>query len=640
MTERCVVTGGAGVIGAELVNRLIARGDSVRVVDLLRRPDSIPDAVDYVQGDLVELGPEAISSFDPTVVFHLAATFERSDEAPEFWRESAHHNVAASAATLEGATNSPRLRRYVFASSYLIYDPGLYLFDEPQVEATELLESCAISPRNVCGAAKLLHEQEIELASHDPQTQFSSISARIYRVYGPSSRDVVSRWVRSGVNDDPIDVFGDQSRFDYVYSADVADGLIRLADTEATGVVNLATGRSRTVREMVDALQTHFPELNIRSNVPAERYEASEASTDRLREITGWSPPTELELGVSELVKHERGNAAAGTISHRVLPPRQLNVLVTSLSAKTHVPRAVRRAFTALNVTGEVWGGDTDARALARTETSDFWHMPRLDQLAVDELIEFCDRAAIGLIIPTRDGELEYFAEHREALRARGTFVPIGSPDSVRLANDKVAFAEALTAVDLPVIPTSIDLASVPTDRTVVKPRFGAGSSDAGIDVSHADARLLTEQIADPVYQPFIEGPEFSVDVYVDSHGTVLGALARERVLVVDGESHITTVVDDEELVDLASRCAKALGVRGHAVVQLIRSETGTYLLECNSRVGGASSAAWLGGLRSVDAMVLEALGETAGPLTSHQRPITMIRSGVDLIDWSEPSSA
>ena len=634
MTERCVVTGGAGVIGAELVRLLLERGAAVRVIDVLPRPSDMSPSVDYVQVDLARHGAGAVAGFDPTAIYHLAATFERSTEVPEFWHDSAHNNVTASAQVLLGAMQSPNLTRYVFASSYLIYDPSLYLFDEPVEKACSLSEGDRIQPRNVCGAAKLLHEQEIALAAGDETVGFSTVAARIYRVYGPSSRDVVSRWVRAAVRGEPIDVFGEESRFDYVYSADVAEGLVRLADSPATGVVNLASGRARAVVDVVAALQSHFPDLEVRGRIPADIYEGSEASVKRLQEVTGWSPPTELERGVANLVAHERENHALGTVSVRVQEPRTLSTLITSLSAKAHVPRAVRDAMRALNFDGIVWGGDVDPLAVGQHEVDRFWVMPRLDEIDGPSLAAECKSRGIGLLIPTRDGELEYFAMHRDEFAANGVFIPIGTAESVALAIDKAAFADALHAAGLNAIPTWSSPESVASDRLVVKERFGAGSASIRVDVDPGEAAEAATEMSDAVFQPFIDGTEYSVDLYVDQAGECLGSLVRERVRVVNGESQITSVHERPDIGEIAASVAVSIGIRGHAIVQVLDDGSTVHVLECNGRVGGASSGAWLAGLRTVDAMLLEAVGEHSPQLTPRSSRTTAVRIPTDRIWW------
>lgn len=634
MSLRCVVTGGAGVIGQRLVEMLRARGDRVRVVDLLAPPTGLDPEVDYVQGDLVDLGGRAISDFDPEVVFHLAAAFERSDEHPEFWRENAHHNVEVSRRVLEGATNSANLRRYVFASSYLIYDPELYLSPEPPSEPVTLREDAPIDPRNACGAAKLLHEKEIELASADPELSFSTISARIYRVYGQSSRDIISRWVRDSIRGIELNVYGVESFFDYVLADDVAEGLLRLGDVDLTGVVNLASGRSHRVQDVLECLQRHIPGLEIDGPHAAETYERSQASLHKLKEAIGWAPSTSLEQGVADLVRHERANLRDATVSRRVLPPRRANVMISSLSRKAGVVQAVRRAQEALNLHGTVWGADTDASAPARLLVDEFWHAPRLDDLDDDEIADVCRRNEIQLVIPTRDGELTRFAALRDRLATEGTTVPIGSPTSIATGDDKLEFAAVCQANGLAVVPTANLPSADLGDRLVVKPRRGAGSADIRLDLTLEEAREIVADRVDVVVQPYCRGTEYSVDLYIRLDGEPLGAVVRAREVVSSGESVVTRTADRPDIADLAMECARSIDVRGHALVQVIDADDGPLLLECNSRVGGASAAAWAAGLRSIDAMLLESLGEQPPPFRFSSSPLAMTRLPHDRFAW------
>jgi len=634
VSERCVVTGGTGVIGQCLVDLLVDRGSNVRVIDLLPPSPDLNETVDYVQGDLVDVGARAIADFDPTTVYHLAAAFERSDESPEFWRENAHHNVEVSRCVLEGATASGRLRRYVFASSYLIYHPDLYLSAEPPAIPVVLNEESPIAPRNVTGAAKLLHENEIVLAAEDARLDFSAVSARIYRVYGRSSRDVVSRWIRDALTGGEIDVFGAESLFDYVFADDVAEGLLRLGDSDVEGVVNLASGRSRRVQEVVDCIQTHVPTLKVNGPHPAEVYEASQASLYRLETATGWSPQTSLERGISELIRHERSNLDNQTVSRRVRPPRSANVLISSLSRKAGIVRAVRGAYASLNLIGSVWGTDTDPLAPARSIVDKFWHSPPLSDLTDEDFIEACELREIRLVVPTRDGELERFAHLRERLAAAGTFVAVGSSESIVLSTDKLRFAEFCSANGHPVVPTSDEIRPEFGECLAVKPRRSAGSIDLALDVSREQAVRLIQSRDDMVVQPMISGTEYSIDVYVRGDGEPLGAVVRRRTRVAAGEAVISSTVERADIREIAISCALALGVRGHAVLQVLDTDSGPLLLECNARVGGASAASWAAGLRSVDALLLEALGETPGPFRLGSMQLTMTRLPIDSYRW------
>src|SRR3954463_16369608 len=238
--RRVFVTGGAGVIGRALVDRLRERGARVWVGDRKPRPDGWDASIRYRRGDLSTLTSEELDAFAPSVVFHLAAVFERTVETWDFWAQTYHDNVQLSNHLATLLKDRDDVERVVFASSYLAYDSRRYVFDEPPAEPVRLREQDAVLPRNVCGAAKLLHETELEFfQGFRPEIpSFDTVSARIFRVYGRGSRGVISPWVRLALAGQPIEVYGSEGVFDYVLADDVAEGLLRLAESGATGVVN------------------------------------------------------------------------------------------------------------------------------------------------------------------------------------------------------------------------------------------------------------------------------------------------------------------------------------------------------------------------------------------------------------------
>lgn len=636
MIRRVVVTGGAGVIGQTLVDSLVARGDSVRVIDRLPPPASMYGEVDYVQGDLNVLGPSVVSGYSPQVIFHLAATFERSEETPEFWLPNAQDNVAASVVVLEGALNSPQLERYVFASSYLTYDPDSYLFPEPPNRVTQLFENSPIRPRNACGAAKFLHETELALVTSGNERGFSAVSARIFRVYGPSSRDVVSRWIRSAVRNEPISVFGVESSFDYIFSGDVAQGLVRLADSDVSGIVNLGSGKSRSVREVIACLESHFPNLESGLHLPSDCYEASEANVDHLRNSIAWVPPTELEYGIARLVEHERDLNSVGRIEPRLRKAVSAGIFISSVGGKAHIVRGARSALECRNAHGTVWGGDSNPIASAAKLTDGFWRMPRVDSLDVGELIQFCQANSIRLIVPTRDGELSFYAANRDVLSSHGIFVPLGDSESIEVTQDKVLFARALESLGVPVVATGSVVSEIDASngQFVAKPRTGSGGIGVRLGLSKAQTESLLATVEGLIVQPYLLGDEYSVDSYIAQDGRLLGAVPRHRVSVVSGEARITIVVNRPEIAELGAQAAEACKLKGHVVTQIIDDGIQPRVIECNSRIGGASSASWVYGLRSIDAMLVESLGEEVQPFRTSYADLKMTRLPEDHFEW------
>lgn len=302
--KRVFVSGGAGVIGTALVRNLLERDAKILIGDLKPMPTAMQGLVYYRQGDLIDMSVSEVKEFSPEVFFHLAATFERSEESEDFWHENFHHNVSLSHHLMTILKDLPSLKQVIFASSYLVYDPTCYLFDRPQTKGMALDETSPILPRNLCGMAKLNHEHELSFIKKiKPYLQ--TISTRIFRSYGKNSRDIISRWIRAALKNETLTVYKPEGIFDYVYADDVATAILLLADTSFDGVVNVGTGKGRQVSEVLEILKKHFMHLSIRSEEIEIPYEASQAKMDKFFRLTGWKNFRTLEETIPELISFE-----------------------------------------------------------------------------------------------------------------------------------------------------------------------------------------------------------------------------------------------------------------------------------------------------------------------------------------------
>lgn len=606
--KRVFVSGGAGVIGSALVPMLEAAGAQVLVGDLKPRPGHFGPSVRYIQGDLISLTLPELKSFNPQAFIHLAATFERSTETIGFWGENFHHNVFLSHHLMTLARDCPDLRRVVFASSYLIYDPALYQFESDQEQPFSLNEAHPISPRNLTGMAKLAHELELGFLSGFDDYPFTSVCVRIFRGFGLNSRDVISRWVRGLLRGEAISVYRAEGLFDYIYCKDSAEGLLRLMMADkATGVVNLGTGRSRRVQDVINALGTHFPDAVIGYEDSAIPYEASQADIKRMRSLINWAPRYTLEEAIAEIVTFERERLA--DVAEAAAPDNPVAVLVTSSARKVPLVKAMKAAAKKLGPDVLVIAGDIDPMAPTGYVADAFWQMPSTSDASIDALLEGCKARGIRAILPTRDGELPFWARNHALFRKHGIEIIVSSHDAVIRCFDKLAFADFGLAKGLPVIPASKTPEAM-GPRLVVKERFGAGSDRIGLDLDPETACAQAGRLDNPIFQPFVAGEEISIDAWMDDAGNPVGLVLRRRDRVVHGESQITTTFRDTAIEVLAKEVLSALDLRGPAVMQVLVGQGGAIsVVEVNARFGGASTTALVVGLDSLYWSLAQALG-------------------------------
>jgi len=300
---RTLVTGGAGFIGSNLVDALLARGAAVTVVDDLStgRRENLDEALEngaaLVEADIRDRSAmeELVGRERPEVVFHLAAQIDvrRSIADPAF---DASINVGGTANVLEAARGGG-VRRVVFVST------GGAIYGEGEGKALPLGEDSPVEPLSAYGQSKFAGEGY--LALYERLYGLSTVALRLGNVYGPRQDPLGEAGViaifcgRLRAGERPT-VFGDgtQTR-DYIYVGDVVAAAIAAAESEATGPINVGTGIETDVLELARLLgelggvESFEPEL-----APARTGEVQRISIDpaRAERELGWR----AEMGLAD----------------------------------------------------------------------------------------------------------------------------------------------------------------------------------------------------------------------------------------------------------------------------------------------------------------------------------------------------
>jgi carbamoyl-phosphate synthase large subunit len=241
----------------------------------------------------------------------------------------------------------------------------------------------------------------------------------------------------------------------------------------------------------------------------------------------------------------------------------------------------------------------------------------------------------VNVVVPTRDGELGFWAAHRQRLAGEGIRVVVSEPESVRVCLDKLAFAQFGAERDLPFIPAAISPDEVGPGPYVVKERYGAGARKIGLGLDRDRAIAHAAMLDAPIFQPLIRGREISIDAWVDRKHRVKGMVLRARDRVVNGESQVTTTFRDAAVERIARATLGTLELRGPIVMQAILDGAGSmHVIECNARFGGASTISIAAGLDVFYWSFLEALGVDVSEYPFDRVPgeIRMVRVPQDIM--------
>lgn len=244
-----LVTGGCGFIGAHLCAALLARGDSVRVLDDLStgRRDRLAPEVELIVGDVADAGLLRQAMRGVAGCFHLAA-IASVQRSVEDWPGAHRVNMGGTIAVFEAARVAGPVP-VVYASSAAVYG------DNP---AVPLAETAPARPLTAYGADKYAAELHAVAGWH--VHHLPSTGLRIFNAYGPGQEPgtpyagVIAIFAARLAAGLPITIHGDggQAR-DFVYIDDVIRHLLAAMQAHPTAarVFNVCTGRATTILELV-----------------------------------------------------------------------------------------------------------------------------------------------------------------------------------------------------------------------------------------------------------------------------------------------------------------------------------------------------------------------------------------------------
>jgi UDP-glucuronate 4-epimerase len=299
---KILLTGGAGFIGSHLLERLIARGDDVAVIDdfndyydpALKRGNLPKSGFRLHEMDLRAAAP-VVEREKPDVLIHLAA---RAGVRPSLKDPALYDsvNVAGTLGLLE-ACRRAGVPRFVFASSSSVYGNGA---------APSREDELALHPVSPYGATKLLGEHYVRIYSELHGIKATAL--RFFTVYGPRQRpDMAIRAFTTAVSEGrEIPMFGDGStERDYTYITDILQGILGALDREDRfEVYNLGESRTIPLRRLIELIGEYVGKVPKIKQLPEQPGDVRKtfASIDKARKNLGYAPKVAVEEGLKEFV--------------------------------------------------------------------------------------------------------------------------------------------------------------------------------------------------------------------------------------------------------------------------------------------------------------------------------------------------
>ena len=309
---RVLVTGGASFIGSHLVDALVDRGASVRIVDDLSsgRLENIQDHIDaeraeFIQADLWDVGVTRRVVEGMSVVFHLAA-----DHGGRGYVDL-HQAACATNLALDGmvfnACYKAGVEKVVYASSGCVYPNFLQCDPNEIVYLTEDKVGPPYDADNMYGWAKLMGE--LTLKAYYKDWGMKSASCRYFTVYGDRGHEnhaVIAMIARAFVGQDPFIVWGNGEQIrNWTHVNDIVRGTVRTAERIDDGTaVNLGTMERTRVLDAVQEVSlytNHKARIELHPEMPTGPMNRV-ADNSLARQLLGWEPEVKFIDGLRRTI--------------------------------------------------------------------------------------------------------------------------------------------------------------------------------------------------------------------------------------------------------------------------------------------------------------------------------------------------
>jgi len=317
---RVLVTGGAGFIGSHLVEALVARGDSVTVLDNsstgnLNNLASVKEKIQIVDGDIRDnaLVESLIEKTD--LIFHMAAALG-VNTILESTLESISTNIVGSEVILTSAAKNKK--RIVIASTSEVYGKN------PKQPLSETDDRVIGAPQKIRWSYSDAKAIEEAIATTLFQRQALPVTtARLFNTVGPRQSAnygmVLPKLVQSALNNEPLTVFGDgkQTRV-FCHVNDAVRGLLALADSQKSigDVFNLGGVGEISIMDLAAKViqatgsKSEIKLLEYQQAYPAGFEDMARRVPDisKIKSVIGWQPEHDIDSIIADVIKYFRAN--------------------------------------------------------------------------------------------------------------------------------------------------------------------------------------------------------------------------------------------------------------------------------------------------------------------------------------------
>jgi len=275
---------------------------------------------------------------------------------------------------------------------------------------------------------------------------------------------------------------------------------------------------------------------------------------------------------------------------------KNLNIMFTCIGRRVSLLSSFRKSARQLKLTSKFIGTDTTPLSSALQLCDKGYLVKPVDHRGyLKELLDIVKNEKIKLLIPTVDLDLKLLANNKAKFEKLGCFVLISKPKVIDICQDKRETFSFLSEAgfDTPLTWSNSSALRKKDLRypCFLKPWDGYASRGSAIVRNRMELSFYAKTVPNCIVQEYINGNEYTCDVFVNFDGKVRCVVPRQRLEVRSGEVSKAQIVKDPKIMETAAQAVEALGAGpGVITVQLIKNGGRKInLIEINPRFGGGA---------------------------------------------------
>lgn len=307
------------------------------------------------------------------------------------------------------------------------------------------------------------------------------------------------------------------------------------------------------------------------------------------------------------------------------------NILILSAGRRVELIERFKRAAKRLSIKSKIVAVDISNTAPAIYFADTYYLIPKISaDDYISSLIDVCQKENISVIVPTIDTELLKLMKHRKEIEDNTHAKVLLSSDKViEICRDKKNTQKFFEEQGFGV-PKMLGKADFDAENysfpLFIKPEDGSSSINTFKVNNQGELDFFMNYVDKPMVQEFIEGTEYSVDVFCDFDSRPITIVPRVRLATRGGEIAKGKVEKNREVINDVKRLLSILKPIGHITIQCMQTNRGIMYIEINPRFGGGAPMSIDAGADSCENLYRLLCGETLEYNENYQDKVMFVR--------------